>query len=81
MYLCPLICLHDLMPLSSGFLPILFTWLRMGRQTSPTHLSLKPDPQPNSASQQLRGRKVLILWLPAACDLMSATVRVIHQKC
>ncbi|KAJ7752026.1 hypothetical protein B0H16DRAFT_1547144 [Mycena metata] len=59
------------------FLPVIYTWLQSRRQ-SPVQLpaedaSLVPnklDPEP----EQLTGWKVLLLWIPAACDLTGTTL-------
>ncbi|KAF7363290.1 Integral membrane protein [Mycena sanguinolenta] len=59
------------------FLPVIYTWLQSRRQ-SPVQLpsedeSLVPnklEPQP----EQLSGWKVLLLWIPAACDLTGTTL-------
>ncbi|KAF8844914.1 hypothetical protein BDN67DRAFT_1065705 [Paxillus ammoniavirescens] len=63
------------------FLPVLYTWLRTRSQATPVflpedcdedeHLQIKPA----TASQELRGWKLLLLWFPAACDLTGTTVR------
>ncbi|KAJ7905319.1 hypothetical protein B0H14DRAFT_2659827 [Mycena olivaceomarginata] len=60
------------------FLPVIYTWLQSRRQ-SPVQLpsedddSLVPnklDPEP----EQLSGWKILLLWIPAACDLTGTTL-------
>ncbi|KAJ6547386.1 hypothetical protein B0H19DRAFT_1211964 [Mycena capillaripes] len=58
------------------FLPVIYTWLQSKRQ-SPVQLpedeSLVPnklEPQP----EQLAGWKILLLWIPAACDLTGTTL-------
>jgi hypothetical protein len=56
---------------SLGFLPVIYTWLRSRRQSPPVQLQEvtdKLEPQP------LKGWKVLLLWIPAACDLTGTTV-------
>lgn len=62
------------------FLPILYTWLRAKYQTAPVFLPSDPDEDesPSSkldaSSEDLTGWKVLLLWLPAACDLAGTTL-------
>ncbi|KAJ7172654.1 hypothetical protein C8R46DRAFT_1162035 [Mycena filopes] len=59
-----------------GFLPVLYTWLQSRRQSPvqlPADESLLPSklvPEP----EQLTGWKVLLLWIPAACDLTGTTL-------
>ncbi len=66
-----------------GFIPILYTTLSTRWRTSPVRL---PDESSDdtldglSESQKfppekLTGRRVLLLWLPALCDLTGTTVR------
>ncbi|KAJ7285670.1 hypothetical protein C8J57DRAFT_1051375 [Mycena rebaudengoi] len=58
------------------FLPVLYTWLRSRRQSAvqlPDLDSVIPNklvPEP----EQLTGWKVLLLWIPAACDLTGTTL-------
>ncbi|KAJ7090047.1 hypothetical protein C8R43DRAFT_1050460 [Mycena crocata] len=59
------------------FLPVIYTWLRSRRQSS-VQLPVDDDslvpnkliPEP----QQLDGWKILLLWIPAACDLTGTTL-------
>ncbi|KAJ7685017.1 hypothetical protein DFH06DRAFT_1157146 [Mycena polygramma] len=59
------------------FLPVIYTFLQSRRQ-SPVHLPSEDDalvpnklePQP----EQLTGWKILLLWIPAACDLTGTTL-------
>jgi len=52
------------------FLPVIYTWLTTRRQ-SPSELA--PDPTKRSPLR-LQGSKVLLLWIPAACDLTGTTL-------
>ncbi|KAG6841662.1 hypothetical protein C0991_008300 [Blastosporella zonata] len=62
------------------FLPVLYTWLATRRQPS-VHLpsDSEHDPQADiklgtSSQQSLTGWKVLLLWIPAICDLTGTTL-------
>ncbi|KAJ6630671.1 hypothetical protein B0H10DRAFT_1982304 [Mycena sp. CBHHK59/15] len=59
------------------FLPVLYTWLRSRRQSS-VQLPAEDDSLvPNKLGpepQQLSGWKILLLWIPAACDLTGTTL-------
>ncbi|KAF9036574.1 hypothetical protein BJ165DRAFT_1504429 [Panaeolus papilionaceus] len=64
------------------FLPVIYTWLRSRRQSS-VHLPTDPDgdhePLAQSTSSKLtpvplHGWNVLLLWIPAACDLTGTTL-------
>ena len=62
-----------------GFLPVIFTWLRARRQSVQLPEDSEGDPQAShkinlSQKEQLRGWKVLLLWLPTICDLTGTTV-------
>jgi drug/metabolite transporter (DMT)-like permease len=47
----------------------------MKHKSAPVQLPDSEDLQPlKPAAQQLRGWKILLLWLPAACDLTGTTV-------
>ncbi|KAF9009381.1 hypothetical protein BDQ17DRAFT_1056106 [Cyathus striatus] len=60
------------------FLPVLYTWFKSTRLAGPVRL--EPDPVQDhlnkSASDPipLHGWKVLLLWIPAACDLTATTL-------
>ncbi|KAF9227866.1 hypothetical protein BS17DRAFT_857417 [Gyrodon lividus] len=62
------------------FLPVLYTWLSTRRKAAPVFLPADYDEderaqiKPVAASQELRGWKLLLLWLPAACDLTGTTL-------
>ncbi|KIJ17455.1 hypothetical protein PAXINDRAFT_168112, partial [Paxillus involutus ATCC 200175] len=62
------------------FLPVLYTWLRTRSQATPVFLpedcdeDEHPQIKPATASQELRGWKLLLLWFPAACDLTGTTL-------
>jgi hypothetical protein len=57
-----------------GFLPVAIAWLRMKHKSAPVQLPDSEDLPLKPAAQQLRGWKILLLWLPAACDLTGTTV-------
>ena len=65
-----------------GFLPVIYTWLRTKtkRPSSPVQLAEDdPDLEPlntplEDKPEQLEGKKVFLLWIPAACDLTGTTV-------
>lgn len=69
---------HHLHP---GFLPVIYTWLQARQRTAPVFLpsDLEEDVhEPGKIEdncEELRGWKILLLWLPAACDLTGTTVR------
>jgi len=56
-----------------GFLPVLYTWFKLRSQQIQLQeeepLVAKP-----ARSVALEGWKVLLLWIPAACDLTATTV-------
>ncbi|KAJ6546507.1 hypothetical protein DFH09DRAFT_1171218 [Mycena vulgaris] len=55
------------------FLPVLYTWLQSRRQS--VHLPEDDSIVPNKlAPEQLTGWKILLLWIPAACDLTGTTL-------
>lgn len=60
-----------------GFLPVIYTWIQSRRQ-SPVQLPSEDDSLvPNKLDlepEQLSGWKILLLWIPAACDLTGTTV-------
>ncbi|TFK64082.1 hypothetical protein BDN72DRAFT_846929 [Pluteus cervinus] len=57
------------------FLPVIYTWLNSKRTA---HVQLPSDSPPTVsnklAPQSLDGWKVLLLWIPAACDLTGTTL-------
>ncbi|KAF8655987.1 hypothetical protein AX16_002847 [Volvariella volvacea WC 439] len=57
------------------FLPVIFTWLQSKRQPS-VHLPPDPDSdsEPAMKALPLDGWKILLLWIPAACDLTGTTL-------
>ena len=67
--------------ISSGFLPVVFSWLRARRQAQPLSLPADSEEEPAVGSKavtpqaHLHGWKVLLMWFPAACDLTGTTVR------
>ncbi|PPQ77587.1 hypothetical protein CVT25_011379 [Psilocybe cyanescens] len=57
------------------FLPVIYTWLKTRRQSSvQLEADSDHDPPNKLASQPLHGWKVLLLWIPAACDLTGTTL-------
>ncbi|KAI4524119.1 hypothetical protein K525DRAFT_267295 [Schizophyllum commune Loenen D] len=59
------------------FIPILVSWAREKRRSQPVRL--EPDTEQDSVptkpvAQPLTGWKVLLLWIPAACDLTGTTL-------
>jgi hypothetical protein len=61
--------------LSSGFLPVIYTWLKSRRHSVHIQTDSGPDLHNKFDSPQpLRGWKILLLWIPAACDLTGTTV-------
>ncbi|KAF8968359.1 hypothetical protein BDZ97DRAFT_1800148 [Flammula alnicola] len=58
------------------FLPIIYTWLRTRRQSPSVQLQADSDEvTPNKlAPQPLEGWHILLLWIPAACDLTGTTL-------
>ncbi|KAF9246475.1 hypothetical protein BU15DRAFT_40047 [Melanogaster broomeanus] len=62
------------------FLPVLYTWLRTRRHVAPVFLPADSDSdehtqtKPGTASQELRGWNLLLLWFPALCDLTGTTL-------
>ncbi|KIM49442.1 hypothetical protein M413DRAFT_21666 [Hebeloma cylindrosporum] len=54
------------------FLPVIYTWIRSRRRQSPP-VQLQEDTD-KLEPQQLKGWKVLLLWIPAACDLTGTTL-------
>lgn len=62
------------------FLPVIYTWLQARQRTAPVFLpsDLEEDVhEPGKIednSEELRGWKILLLWLPAACDLTGTTL-------
>ncbi|KAJ7940816.1 hypothetical protein B0H13DRAFT_2226163 [Mycena leptocephala] len=59
------------------FLPVIYTWFQSRRQ-SPVQLPSEDDSLvPNKLDlepEQLSGWKILLLWIPAACDLTGTTL-------
>jgi len=58
------------------FLPVIYTWLKLRRQSSA--IQLPPDEQDPSKIdalvEPLDGWKILLLWIPAFCDLTGTTL-------
>ena len=70
--------------LSSGFLPVVYSWVRAKQQSRPLRLPSDSEEEPATGAKvvvpqaQLDGWKVLLLWFPAACDLTATTVRRLY---
>lgn len=66
----------------SGFLPVIFSWVRAKQQTQPLRLPSDSEEEPAAGAKaevsqtRLHGWKLLLLWFPAACDLTGTTVRL-----
>ena len=65
--------IHGMCP--PGFLPVIYTWLK----SRPHSVHNQTDPAPDlhnkfDSPRPLRGWKILLLWIPAACDLTGTTV-------
>ncbi|KAJ7489880.1 hypothetical protein B0H11DRAFT_2403111 [Mycena galericulata] len=59
------------------FLPVIYSWLRSRRQSSVQLPSDDDSLVPNKLvvePEQLSGWKILLLWIPAACDLTGTTL-------
>ncbi|KAG2157426.1 hypothetical protein DEU56DRAFT_906070 [Suillus clintonianus] len=58
------------------FLPVIYTWLRARKTTAPVFLEEDEHPPAKieDTFEELRGSKLLLLWLPAACDLTGTTL-------
>ncbi|THU99342.1 hypothetical protein K435DRAFT_855761 [Dendrothele bispora CBS 962.96] len=58
------------------FLPVIYTWLRSRRLSTQIRLpsDSEQDLQPKVTSESLSGWKILLLWIPAACDLTGTTL-------
>ncbi|KII89039.1 hypothetical protein PLICRDRAFT_109422 [Plicaturopsis crispa FD-325 SS-3] len=57
------------------FLPVIYTWLASKRQSASLQLpSDSEEDIPKLSSQSLQGWKILLLWIPAACDLTGTTL-------
>ncbi|PIL23824.1 transporter [Ganoderma sinense ZZ0214-1] len=62
------------------FLPVVYSWLRSGRQSQPLALPADSEEEPADGAKSeiphapLDGWKVLLMWFPAACDLTGTTL-------
>lgn len=59
------------------FLPVIYTWFQSRRQSSVQLPSDDDSLVPNKLTpepEQLSGWKILLLWIPAACDLTGTTL-------
>lgn len=60
-----------------GFIPVLYTYLRNRGNPAPLLSdddSERDHPRPKVSGESLHGWKILLFWLPAACDLTGTTV-------
>ena len=68
-------CLKTYPMRSPGFLPVIYTWLKSRRHPVPNQSDSGPDSHNKfDLPQPLQGWKILLLWIPAACDLTGTTV-------
>ena len=58
----------------SGFLPVVYTWLKSRRHSVHNQTDSVPDLHKFDSPRPLQGWKILLLWIPAACDLTGTTV-------
>lgn len=69
-----------------GFLPVLYSWLRTRTLNHSSPVQLQSDRELHDAnklapsSEHLTGWKVLLLWIPAFCDLTGTTVGLDPSK-
>lgn len=57
-----------------GFLPVLYTYLKNKRNPAPMLADDEPEEVDHVKGLELKGWKVLLFFLPAACDLTGTTV-------
>ena len=58
-----------------GFLPVIYTWLKSRRHSIHNQADSEPDLHNKFDSPRpLQGWNILLLWIPAACDLTGTTV-------
>lgn len=61
--------------MASGFLPVIYTWLKSRRHSVHNQTDSEPDLHNKFDSPRpLQGWRILLLWIPAACDLTGTTV-------
>lgn len=63
--------------LPQGFLPVLYAWFKARQSAAIQLTTISEDDIAKPQLQELRGWKMLLLWLPAACDLTGTTVCVV----
>lgn len=56
------------------FLPVLYHWLKSRMQTAPVQLPSEPPVHHDIKTLPLTGWKILLFWIPAACDLAGTTL-------
>jgi drug/metabolite transporter (DMT)-like permease len=54
------------------FLPVIYTWLKSRRHS--VHNQTDSGPDLHNKFEPLQGWKILLLWIPAACDLTGTTL-------
>ena len=63
-----------------GFLPVIYTWLKSRRHSVHNQTDSEPDLHNKFDSPRpLQGWKILLLWIPAACDLTGTTVSLLNH--
>jgi len=74
-HVCPCATFHFLT--TQGFLPVIYAWLRTRARRHTPSLQFQPDLEHDHHVHKLdhlTGSKVLLLWIPALCDLTGTTV-------
>ncbi|KAM6500852.1 hypothetical protein JOM56_003866 [Amanita muscaria] len=59
------------------FIPVIYTWFKASRQSSlrlPLDSDSSPDAPVKPYARELAGSKILLLWIPALCDLIGTTL-------
>lgn len=58
----------------AGFIPVLYSYLRSRNTAAPLLSNDEDDAAPKPSGTKLKGSKIFLFWLPAACDLAGTTV-------